>query len=271
MRYIAAQTLLGGKIVWQYMGDFGHNPKEPGVQITFSYHSYVSEYDVLRFMIKDLRQNGVEWIYKDKSGWRIKTGALKKEFSELSEFRWLDGVVTPAVSIEYKRRKIFDWEEDQTFYKLILTPEIVAEQMPNRIFLSHKSVDKPRVRRLKAALEAVGAQPWLDEDAMRAGAELERSILQGFEDSCAAVFIITPAFKDESFLASEINYAIAQKRAKGNKFSIITLVFESEDGQSGAVPKLLSTYVYKNPQSEIEAFTEIVNALPIRLGELSWR
>ena len=57
------------------------------------------------------------------------------------------------------------------------------------VFLSHKSTDKLLVREIARTLTAIGYSPWLDEDKMKAGANLERSILNGFENSCAAVFL----------------------------------------------------------------------------------
>jgi hypothetical protein len=77
--------------------------------------------------------------------------------------------------------------------------------------LSHKGADKPRVRRFAIVLKELGFDAWLDEDAMTAGTELHRGILQGFKDSCAAVFFITPNFKDESYLRSEVNYVCVAK------------------------------------------------------------
>jgi hypothetical protein len=43
-------------------------------------------------------------------------------------------------------------------------------------------------------LQELGFDSWLDEEAMSAGTELERGILRGFKDSCAALFFITPNF-----------------------------------------------------------------------------
>jgi hypothetical protein len=48
---------------------------------------------------------------------------------------------------------------------------------PMKIFLSHKGVDKPYVREVKSALALLGFDPWLDEDAMTAGADLDRALL----------------------------------------------------------------------------------------------
>lgn len=152
----------------------------------------------------------------------------------------------------------------------LLQHEIEMGLCPMRIFLSHKGADKPMVREYKRTLEELGFDPWLDEDAMAAGAELERSILQGFKNSCAAVFFVTPSFKDEQFLSTEVNYAIQEKRAKGNRFSIVTIVF-SDGPTKGVVPDLLKQYVWKEPVSQVEAFREILRAIPIKAGPVQWK
>ena len=139
--------------------------------------------------------------------------------------------------------------------------------VPMKIFLSHKWADKPLVREFKQTLHLLGFDPWLDEDSLHAGEELERGSLNGFKDSCAAVFFITPNFKDENFLASEVNYAIAEKRAKRDRFAIITIVF----GKGGIVPELLRTYVWKAPTNNLEAIREVLQALPVRVGNVYWK
>lgn len=142
--------------------------------------------------------------------------------------------------------------------------------IPVKIFLSHKGVDKPKVREFKETLELFGFDPWLDEDAMHAGVELERAIAQGFKDSCAAVFFVTPNYVDEQYLATEVNYAIAEKRKKGTKFSIVTLVYEV-NGKKGQVPDLLAPYVWKEPRNDLEAIRELIRALPIKVGDIYWK
>ncbi len=88
-----------------------------------------------------------------------------------------------------------------------------------KIFLSHKGVDKPEVREYKVILEVLGFEPWLDEDDMPPGTKLGRGLLKGFQESCAAVFFITPNFTDEKFLATEIDYAIDEERNRGARGS----------------------------------------------------
>ena len=136
-----------------------------------------------------------------------------------------------------------------------------------RIFLSHKSVDKPIVMRYYTALEGLGFEPWLDQPDMPTGTNLERGILDGFEKSCAAVFFITENFKDERYLAAEVDYAIAQKRNKGNKFAIITLRYPN----ASPVPGLLNPYIYTDVQNDLDGFYELVRGLPIELGPIRWK
>lgn len=175
----------------------------------------------------------------------------------------LDGVV-------FLEKNGDSWEMHDEIEVLLKKHEYAMGVVPVRIFLSHKGADKPLVREFKNTLEMLGFSPWLDEDAMSAGAELERSILKGFEDSCAAIFFVTPNYKDENFLASEVDYAIQEKRKKGDKFSIITLVYQEEDC-TGDVPALLHRYVWKQPKNDMEALREILKALPIQTGDVYWK
>ncbi len=154
--------------------------------------------------------------------------------------------------------------------KLLIYHEIVMGIIKMKIFLSHKGADKEMIREYKSTLTQLGFDVWLDEDAMPAGTVLHKGILQGFKDSCAAVFFITPNYIDEGFLETEINYAITEKMSKKEKFSIIPLVFE-KDGKTGQVPDLLKQYVWKQPQNDMQAFQEIISALPIKLGTVSYK
>ena len=139
-----------------------------------------------------------------------------------------------------------------------------------RVFLSHKGVNKDMVIEFKDTLELLGYESWLDEDAMPAGTPLERGLLQGMKDSCGVVFFITPEFRDEGYLATEIDYAIQEYRRKGNKFSIITLQFVGGDGRAALIPELLQPYIWKTPKTYLEALREIVRALHVVIGPVDW-
>ena len=105
---------------------------------------------------------------------------------------------------------------------------------------------------------------------MLAGMNLERALQKGMEDSCAAIFFITPDYKDEKYLASEIDYAIARKR-KEEQFSIITLVCSSDNGEKGIVPNMLQPYVWEEPVNDLMALNEMLKALPIEVGEVRFK
>jgi hypothetical protein len=158
---------------------------------------------------------------------------------------------------------------DAQLQDALIKHEHVMGLRPMKIFLSHKGADKPRVRNYHEILKVLGFDSWLDEDAMTAGTNLQRGILQGMMDSCAAVFFVTPNYVDDNFLATEIDHAIEEKRKKGNRFTIITLVLEHEK-QKGAVPELLRRYVWREPENDLEGLREIIKALPVTVGPVRW-
>lgn len=137
----------------------------------------------------------------------------------------------------------------------------------SRVFISHRGLDKVLAQRYHLVLQELGYDPWLDDPELFAGSNLERAIKQGFVDSCAAIFLITEHFADDNFLSTEIDYAIQEKRKKGNKFVIISLRYEG----SSAIPSLLETYTYKNIKNDLDGLYEVVRALPIELGPVRWR
>ena len=81
---------------------------------------------------------------------------------------------------------------------------------------------------------------------------------------------MTRAFADAGFLGSEVDYAIAEKRSKGARFSIVTLVFNDGNAERPTVPELLQPYVWKEPVDDLEALREILRAVPLEL-EAKWR
>lgn len=140
-----------------------------------------------------------------------------------------------------------------------------------KIFLSHKGSDKNMVIDFKDTLKLLGYDPWLDDDAMPAGTPVDRAIMQGMNDSCAVVFFITASFEDRGYLQTEVDYAIREKYRKGDKFSIITLVFSDAGGNTARIPDLLEPFAWKTPSTHLEALREIVRALPIAPATVDWR
>ncbi|WP_437915616.1 toll/interleukin-1 receptor domain-containing protein [Sorangium sp. So ce302] len=159
---------------------------------------------------------------------------------------------------------------DEQLREAMIRHELVLGMRPMKIFLSHKSADKAKVSTYYETLKILGFDPWLDKEDMPAGTNLHRGILKGFQDSCAAIFFITPNFKDEAFLATEVDYAVSQKTKKGNQFAIITLVFKDGDHE-GTVPALLrEQYIFVRPKDDLDGLREVLRALPLKVGPVRW-
>jgi hypothetical protein len=222
----------------------------------------------LRFREGALEGSGIDWIWQRGREWYVDFDVLKARFETFRDLDWLKGIAPVQPDIEEYPTEFSEGRRRFLEFK-VYREEFVVDRK-RKIFLSHKGADKPMVRQFFRVLKAIGLDPWLDEDAMVAGTPLERGILDGFEQSCAAVFFVTPNFQDENFLATEVNYAVAQKRKKGDRFAIITIVLKDKK-EKGRVPALLEQYVWKEPSGHLEALEEVLRSLPIETGEPRWR
>jgi len=242
-----------------------------GLTINFPIYRKASPRETTQIISETLKTNQVDWLQYEKPRWKFFTEKFKHYFSSFENESWLEGELTLELEHETNIEIAFNKPSERSYGRFVITSEFVREQLPKKIFLSHKGIDKPLIRRFKSALESVGFDTWLDEDAMVAGAELERSLLKGFQNSCAAVFFVTPNYQDSGYLATEINYAMQQKREKGDRFAIITLALPDAAGNTGEIPDLLQQYVWKTPKSELEAYCEIIRALPLRISDPLWK
>lgn len=260
-----------------------HIDQEEGLAITFqSLGNNPTERETLRKASALIEKYGLYWLRPNREVWELDSSSLQN---------WLAGeTVLPDHTASYPKGRyksllgeIHSWlvgrvglrpvikHLDSVTFTIFKEDYLVDRH--NRIFLSHKGADKPIVERFYSVLLDLGFNPWLDKEDLHAGKELHRGIQQGFKESCAAVFFITPNFKDEKYLRNEINYAIQQKTEKGERFEIITLVFTDKIGKQGVVPEALreAGYVWKTPSSEIDGLRDILRALPLRVGPIGWR
>lgn len=207
----------------------------------------------------------VDTVQQSDAGMRFGLALRKWKASEWKEmFRNL--IIRPfADELSHRLGDAIDLATPEERSMQAVPLKYIPKSNEVRIFLSHKSQDKPMVKRYYQALVDLGFSPWLDEPDMPAGTNLERGILQGFEESCAAVFFITENFKDENYLATEVDYAVMQKRKKGKKFTIITLRY------AGNVPELLKPYTWATVSNDLEGFHELLRALPVQAGPIRWK
>jgi len=73
-------------------------------------------------------------------------------------------------------------------------------------------------------------------------------------------------FSDERWLKREVDHAVNRKVERGDRFAIITLVFDGAE-----VPRPLQDMLYVPVQNGVSAVREIVRALPVRVGPALWR
>ncbi len=264
---INALFALSGDVSWHFRDNIKLDPEE-GLTVVFDITSQKTKHATIRKLRERITSTNIDWLGFEDNNWILSLDKIRNYFSkELKDLDWLKGEIVIEPEIETP----VVIEPDTTVFTFIATKEYIVMSQPKKIFLSHKGIDKPYVREFKETLGFLGYTPWIDEEATVAGDEMERSLLQGFKESCAAVFFITPSFKDENFLATEINYAISEKRTKKDRFSIITLILSDKDGSKGNVPELLKQYVWKEPKNQLEALRDILRALPVEIGRVQWR
>jgi hypothetical protein len=262
---VVANIPISGNTEWIFFENPEIDPEE-GITFSFSFPIITDKRIAFQRLRDQLKLAKINWIYNDNGNWFINLNKVRKNFKQFEKNDWLKGILIIEPDVEIKYEFV-----NKIIIKFVLTKEYVMCQYPSKIFLSHKGVDKPIVREFKNTLGLFGFSPWFDEDSLVAGDELERSLLTGFKDSCAAIFFITSSFNDENYLASEINYAISEKREKKERFSIITIVLDSENSNKIIIPDLLKQYVWKRPKNYLEALREIIRALPVEVGKIQWK
>ena len=75
------------------------------------------------------------------------------------------------------------------------------------VFLSHSSVDKPRVARLAERLERAGFRVWFDRPNIDSGEDIVTAIEQGLERSRVLVLCMTKAAFESEWVRLERNTA----------------------------------------------------------------
>jgi len=285
-------TIIGQRTIWEGLR-YDDLYLDDGVSISFPLPYQLDQREAINYLKQHLPSKEREWLWYSGNKWQINLGIFKSQYEfEIDQILkshdpdpnadpnviHLDFRIPTKINVdifsgtidllpEVSHRDVK--KESRTTVKFTFTYEDMIMSRPKRIFLSHKSADKPIVRQFSEVLNTLGFQTWLDEDDLKAGDKLHRGILNGFKDSCAAIFFVTSNYQDEKFLATEIDYAITRANEDEN-FRIITLVLDDRNGITN-VPDLLKQYVYKIPSSHLQAINEIIKALPLKLGDPNLR
>lgn len=275
-------TILEDRTVWEVM-PYYDSYLDDGVTISFPLPYQLKEREALNYLKQHLQAEEREWLQFDKGNtWIIDLSKFKAKYSEEikygldpskdkvydPEVTYLEMVVDTKLTLDLFEGVISlspevghhnDHEATQTTVRFVITYEQLIDSRPRRVFLSYKSADREVVKDFKDTLVALGYAPWMDEDQLVAGDKLHRGLLKAFNESIAAIFFITENFRDEKYLAAEIDYA-TNEATEREDFRIITLILGEKQSEI-QVPSLLKQYVYKTPTSMLQALREVLKAL----------
>jgi hypothetical protein len=177
---------------------------------------------------------------------------------------WDETIKSADVSIEAYRKMGHHLAREPECMKRAASNKIAVAKHPSKVFLSHKTADKPLVRQFEQILKQVGLDPWLDAHSLPPGTALSRKIQEGMRASCACIFFITKSFKDDKWLGFEIEWAQTVQIERGAElFAIIPVVF----GHDVGVPQMIKDLgKYVVAENELQALSEILRWLPLKLG-----
>ena len=274
-QYIQRDTLNSGKRYWPYSKrEICYDEKDDeGLYIHFQIHHDldVNEKHALKFVKKLVKENKILWIKGNRNQWIVDVDKLYEKIPPHDHLVWLKGEVFPDIRIDLKERFLSGKRIIETEVIFIINKKTLQLSVPKKVFLSHTEANRSIVQDYYNALQELGFEPWLDQEALVSGDHLDKALLQKIQESCGSVFFITPDFSDEAALATEINFAIAEKRKKKDRFAIITLVCSEKGDNKGIVPELLKQYVWKEPKNSLQGLYEIICALPIRIEQTGWK
>ena len=106
------------------------------------------------------------------------------------------------------------------------------------IFLSHSSIDKPRVRLLYSALTALGLRVFIDENQIKAGDSLYSTLSDALNTSDFVVFCISQASVTSGWVEREVGGALATQ-IKSRQKRLLPILLDDVP-----IPALLSDLVW---------------------------
>lgn len=84
-----------------------------------------------------------------------------------------------------------------------------------RIFLSHASADKPKVRKIADALRQAGHDPWLDEEQIEIGESIPAAVARGLAEAEFVMLCLSAVALTRRWVQTESDDAFAQQMNEG--------------------------------------------------------
>jgi hypothetical protein len=283
-------TILENTTNWEYL-EFNETYMDDALCISFPLPIQLDDNrEAINYLKQHLQEDERQWLTFTGSKWRIDLNVFSLKFGpyieqmrvreeagnsgkvEILTFGIQSAITTDLLNGVLEIEPEFCHKNSsgasQTTIKFIITYQQMKEQSrAKRIFLSHKSADKPMVRQYRDMLKKLGFEPWMDEDDIKVRDKINRSIYKGIKESCVVIFFITANYVDERYLETEIDLAISEATEQGSQFRIITLILGDSPVDIQKIPVLLRQYVFKQPATQFEALKEILDGLPLRLPQ----
>lgn len=139
-----------------------------------------------------------------------------------------------------------------------ILPQVDKILMKSTIFLSHSSVDKPKVDEVYAYLHSKGIRAWYDKFEIDVGDSITDKINDGLENSKVGLIFLSKNFLNSKtgWTKSEMNYFFTKKmREKEKKFFVVNLDLAHDE-----LPPLLQDYKYFDFQS-VDFFLALYTSL----------
>ncbi|HEF4739515.1 hypothetical protein KTD19_26985 [Burkholderia multivorans] len=134
MKFIACHLTVGGALQWQDLGPMGGAYAEDGITISFPIFHRVTIREAGKIIAEALAKNSVEWLRFESGGWLFRSKKFKDFFSRYENESWLSGDFELEMDHDIRRVTVFDREEDRTYVKFVITPEIVREKWKEKFF-----------------------------------------------------------------------------------------------------------------------------------------
>ena len=131
--------------------------------------------------------------------------------------------------------------------------------MPDSVFISHNSADKPFARRVAADLQRSGANVWLDEQQILLGSSIQESIQQAIDKYDYLAVILSPESVASKWVRQELRQAL-DREISSDKVVVLPLLLRDCD-----IPGFLRDKKYADFRTDA-LYDPSLNDIKKRLG-----
>src|SRR5713101_7364416 len=121
----------------------------------------------------------------------------------------------------------------------------------HKVFCSHRSVDKPKVKEVAARLAAAGIDPWVDEWEIRPGNDFVQRINDGLAACDAGLIFFSSSSLGSAWVSAEVSTIIYQRIQEGR--CVIPVMIDAD----APVPPLLKPYARLGVE-QVEALIDAI-------------